>query len=210
MMQSLVVPCFKALYFNSVSNANTPALRQIFVLHELTLDLWEKQGHHKDGVMLPFNWNGSFDLELPYKSDGEILLAILRALRAEKAQNIRYTDNQVKFNGGFFRWVSKSNRLNMISSGTITFQRNNERMVRVQYYLSFWELFLLITVWVGGIFRLVVWDYSSTNPHTKLFIVVGMWFFLYGSNFALALFGFSRLLKQSLTSSNSRTTGKRH
>lgn len=174
------------------------------------LDLWGKQGHHKDSVMLPLSWKGSFDLELPYKSDGEILLAILQSLRSEKAQNIRYTDNQVKFSGGPFRWVNKSNRLNMISSGTVTFQRNNERMVRVKYYLSFWELFLLITGWVGGIFRLVVWDYSSTNTRTKFFIVVGMWFFLYGSNLTLALFGFSRLLKQSLTSSNSRTTGKRH
>lgn len=156
--------------------------------------------------MLPFNWKSSFDLKLPYTSDGEILLAILQVLRSEKAQNIRYTDNQVKFNGGMFRWVNKSNRLNLISSGTITFHRINELMVRVQYYLSFWEFVLFLTVWVGGIFRLVIWDYSPTNPRTKLFIVVGMWFFLYGSNLTLALFGFSRFLKKSFTSFNSRTT----
>lgn len=158
--------------------------------------------------MLPFSWKGSVEIELPHKSDGEILILILQVLRAEKAQNIRYTNNRVRFSGGQFRWVRKSNRLNSITTGTITFKRQNEQVVKVQYYLTFWILLLTSTAVIAVIFGPVIWDYSSSNPQTKALILGGIWSWLCGGNLALVLIGFPHFLKKSLISRTLKTKSK--
>ena len=91
--------------------------------------------------MFPFTLDGGFELDLSHKTDGEIMDAIYRALEAKRAKQIRWAGNRIGFRGGQFRAVSKGNPLNSITRGTITIHRNNDGKVRVQYRLTFWELF---------------------------------------------------------------------
>lgn len=149
--------------------------------------------------MFPFSLQGVFELELTHIKDEEILHRIIRALEIERAKNIRYSGNWVRFRGGQFRTVRRGNRLSSITTGTITIERENERRLRVHYYLAVWELFLISTVVVAVLFGVIFWLPYPSNPRTVMLILGGVWLWLFGGSLVQVRFSFPWFLKDSIT-----------
>lgn len=124
---------------------------------------------------------------------------IVRALEAERAKDIRYGGNWVKFQGGQFRAVRPRNRLSSITTGTITIERNNEHRTRVQYYVTFQELFLIATGVVAGLFGPIIWHQYPSNPQTAMLILGGIWLWLFGGSLVRVRFCFPWFLKDLIT-----------
>lgn len=149
--------------------------------------------------MIPFNLKGRFELELPHQTEEEIIYRIVQALEVERAKNIRCTGNRIRFRGGQFRTVGFRNRLSSITTGTIAIERKNEHRIRVQYFLTVWELLLISTGVVAGLFGVTIWLPYPSNPPTVMLILGGVWLWLCGGSFVRVRFFFPWFLKDSIT-----------
>jgi hypothetical protein len=124
----------------------------------------------------------------------EVLDQIQAALAEDRAINVRRIGNRIEFSTDSFlrRWLFTGRFL--VSSGEIEAEASNDSLM-IDYRLSFFELFAVTTVIVlifivAGGFR------AALSLKANLAMTVFIWLLYFGSNICLAVFRFSKFLRQ--------------
>lgn len=105
----------------------------------------------------------------------------------------------IKFRGGVFRWVSGWNVLVPISKGEVRVSAR-EHGVSVNYRISFGQMLVVVTVGTVCFFGPVVMRDSRFSGAGHVWLLLLMWSWLFGGNFAITLWKWPRFLLRSLSS----------
>jgi len=124
-----------------------------------------------------------------------LLRSIISSLKKVKASNIRNDQNRITFSGGILRFVMGWNILCAISSGEITFEKNNDKL-SLNYHLKFTEMFVIVTIMVLGFMGPFIFQARNLSPFPKIIILLFMWLWLFGGNYLLTIFRFPGFIRK--------------
>ena len=128
---------------------------------------------------------------------------MFRALEAQQASDIERRDDTITFAAGMFRFVSRSNVLSVISSGTVRVT-SDFAGTRVHYTIRFTQLLVIVTAMVSFMGGAMMME-QSRPPERGLFPPLAfaiMWLWLFGGNFVTAFIRWRRFLRRTVTAAS--------
>jgi hypothetical protein len=153
-------------------------------------------------MIFPLSWVG--DIRVPRESGrtwdvAAAVLAIERAISAQKPKSVARVGSSVEFRAGIFRLVSNTNVLVPISSGHVDVQAEPSGL-RIRYTIRFAEVLafsLIVTAAVAV--QVSVYPENTTRAFRAIVCCLPL-IWLLGGNVAITLFRFPRLLKRAVQS----------
>lgn len=148
-------------------------------------------------MSFPLSACGSFELNVKSPSDVQkVLSGLASAIDSQKPFHLKCGVDEIWFRGGVFRFVSSLNQLAPITSGNIKLLPA-VRTLRIEYKISFVELFIISLVLVIIGFG-VIPNRSITKTHLEMILsLLPLWAWLFGCSYCVARFRFPGFLRRA-------------
>ncbi len=129
-------------------------------------------------IQMPFPFSYTNKIEVPFDANkhtpDNLLSSIVSSLKNVKARNIQNDRNRITFSGGILRLVMNWNILVTVSSGEITVEKDNDKII-LNYHIKFTEMFVIATAMVLGfmgpfLFQAPRWYNQTPEQITRILI----------------------------------------
>ena len=150
--------------------------------------------------MFPFRWHDEFVIPSPVMADLNVSEAVKRlavAIEREAPKEIDRTNNCVSFRAGMFRLAFGWNILVPIGQGSVCVSETSEGL-KVQYALSFREMFITVTVMMLLFFGPFIVFIARSTKSESVFVLTFGWAWLFGGNFFSSILRFQKFLRNAL------------
>ncbi|MBA3028729.1 MAG: hypothetical protein FP816_07960 [Desulfobacteraceae bacterium] len=163
----------------------------------------QKAGRHilnvSLGVKMSFPLSYTNKVEVFFKPERHtpenLLKSVVSSLKEVKAKNIKNDKNHITFSGGILRFVSNWNILASVSSGEITIDKNNGKLI-ISYHLRFTEIFIFVTAGILGFMGPVIYQAPNLSIFPKIFLLIFMWAFAFGGNYFITILRFPSFIRK--------------
>lgn len=148
---------------------------------------------------MPFPLSYANKIEIPFNGNKHIpenlINGIVSSLKKAKARNIKNDQNHITFTGGILRFVTSWNILGAVSSGIITIEKDNDRLI-LSYHLKFTEMFVIVTIMVLCFMGPFILQAPNLSLFLKIVVLVFAWLWLFGGNYCLTIFRFPGFIRK--------------
>jgi hypothetical protein len=148
---------------------------------------------------MPFPFSFTNKIEVPFDANkhtpDNLLSSIVSSLKNVKARNIQNDRNRITFSGGILRLVMNWNILAAVSSGEITVEKDNDKII-LNYHIKFTEMSVITTAMVLGFMGPFLIQAPNLTLFLKIIILAFIWLWLFGGNYYIIIFRFPRFIRK--------------